>query len=419
MPESPSYFALLRNRRLLAVALLGFSSGLPLALTSTTLQAWMTTEKVDLSVIGVFSLVGAPYALKFLWAPLLDRFAFPSLGMGLGRRRSWIFATQIALMISILCLGFVRPSELPVMTAVVALIVSFFSASQDIVIDAYRTDVLSLEEMGPGASLHIGGYRIAMLVSGALALYLSDGHMSWLWVYATMALTLLIGVFATLIAPEPQVSVVPPRSLKEAVILPFFEFFKRKGSYEVLAFILLYKIDVVMATALTTTFILSLDFTRTDIAAVTKVFGLGATLLGTLVGGLLMPRLGMKRSLLYFGIFQGVSTLTFWTLAHVGHNYPLLVASIAIENICTGMGTAAFAAFLMSICDKRYTATQYALLTSFMALTRVVGGTPTGFMVKAIGWENFFLFCVVIMVPGLLLLTRFDRWQKIQVDATV
>jgi MFS transporter, PAT family, beta-lactamase induction signal transducer AmpG len=416
MADSPSYFALLRNRRLLAVSLLGFSSGLPLALTGTTLQAWMTSEKVDLSVIGLFSLVGAPYALKFLWAPLLDRFAFPSLGMGLGRRRSWIFATQIGLMLAILGLGFVKPAELPVMTALVALIVSFLSASQDIVIDAYRTDVLPLAEMGPGAALHIAGYRIAMLVSGALALYLSD-HMSWLLVYSAMALMLIVGLIATLIAPEPAASIAVPRSLKEAIVFPFVEFFKRKGSFEVLAFILLYKIDVVMATALTTPFILGLGFTRTDIAAVTKVFGLIATVGGTLAGGLLMPKLGMKKSLLYFGVFQGVSTLTFYALANAGHSYPLMVASIAVENVCTGMGTAAFAAFLMSICDKRYTATQYALLTSFMALTRVVGGTPTGFMVKAIGWENFFLFCVVIMIPGLLLLTRFDRWQKIQAHA--
>jgi PAT family beta-lactamase induction signal transducer AmpG len=416
MEEIRSYFALLRNRRLLAVALLGFSSGLPLALTGTTLQAWMTSEKVDLSVIGLFSLVGAPYALKFLWAPLLDRFAFPSFGMGLGRRRGWIFVTQIGLILAILCLGLVKPAALPLMTALVALVVSFLSASQDIVIDAYRTDVLSLSEMGPGAALHIAGYRIAMLVSGALALYLSD-HMSWLLVYSIMALTLGVGLIATLIAPEPSASILAPRSLKEAVVFPFVEFFKRKGSFEILGFILLYKIDVVMATALTTPFILGLGFSRTDIAAVTKVFGLIATLLGTLAGGLLMPKLGMKKSLLYFGIFQGVSTLTFYALAAAGHSYPLMVASIAVENICTGMGTAAFAAFLMSICDKRYTATQYALLTSFMALTRVVGGTPTGFMVKAIGWQNFFLFCVVIMIPGLLLLTRFDRWQKISSDA--
>jgi PAT family beta-lactamase induction signal transducer AmpG len=416
MADSPSYFALLRNRRLLAVSLLGFSSGLPLALTGATLQAWMASEKVDLSVIGMFSLVGLPYTLKFLWAPLLDRFALPTLGMGLGRRRSWIFITQIALIMAIVFLGFVKPSELPGMTALVALVVSFLSASQDIVIDAYRTDILSGPELGPGAALHIAGYRIGMIVSGAVALILSD-RMSWTLVYSVMALTLGVGLIATLIAPEPTVLVKPPRNLKDAVVLPFINFFKRQGSLEILAFILLYNINVVMATKLTTPFMMELGFTRTDIGVVTKGFGLLATILGTLAGGLLMPRLGMRRSLLFFGIIQGVSTLTFWALAHAGHSYPWMVASIAVENICTGMGTAAFAAFLMSICDKRYTATQYALLTSFMALTRVVGGTPTGFMVKAMGWENFFLFCVVIMIPGLVLLTRFDRWQKIQTDA--
>lgn len=398
---------MLRSRRLFAVVLLGFSSGLPLALTGATLQAWMKSEKVDLSVIGLFSLVGLPYALKFLWSPLMDRFVPPFFG----RRRGWILIMQALLVISISAMALAHPALQPTWTAALAFFVCFFSASQDIVVDAYRTDVLEPNELGPGAALHITGYRIAMLVSGSIALILAD-RMSWSAVYFTMAGAMLIGVFATLMAPEPGVAVRPPLNLKDAVVSPLKEFFKRTGASEILGFIVLYKIDVVMAVALTTPFMLDLGFSNTDIGAVTKSVGLIATIFGTLAGGALMVRLGLKRSLWSFGIFQGVSTVAFMILAHLGHDYPAMVLAIGAENFCSGMGNAAFQAFLMSICDKRFTATQYALFTSFMALTRVAGGAPTGYMVKALGWQNFYLVCIFAMVPGLLLLTRYDRWTK-------
>jgi len=413
--ESPmkSIFAPLRSRRLLAVLLLGFSSGLPLALTGATLQAWMTTENVDLTVIGLFSLVGLPYALKFLWAPLMDRYVPPFLG----RRRGWILVTQIAVMISVILLALVKPSHFPGTTAFFALLVAFFSASQDVVVDAYRTDVLAPSELGPGAGLHITGYRIAMLVSGSVALMLSD-HISWKLVYFAMSLFMIIGMVTTVMAPEPTVQVKPPHSLREAAVLPFVEFLKRRGAFEILGFILLYKLDVVLATALTTPFIMGLGFSRTDIGVVTKGFGLVATVVGSLAGGMLLPKLGMKRGLFFFGIFQGVSTYTFWMLARAGHDYPLMVSSIAVENFCSGMGNAAFFAFLMSVCDKRYTATQFALLSSFMALTRIFGGAPSGYLVKLLGWENFYILCIFIMIPGLLLLSRFSHWQKAEQMST-
>jgi PAT family beta-lactamase induction signal transducer AmpG len=392
--------------RMAVVLLLGFSSGLPLALTATTLQAWMKSENIDLTVIGLFSLVGLPYGLKFIWAPAMDRFIPPFLG----RRRGWMLVFQLALVVSIAAMAFTSPVRFPVATAVIAVLIAFFSASQDIVVDAYRTDLVEKEEMGPAAALYIAGYRIAMLVSGALALILSD-YLSWRDVYLLMAAAMGIGVVASLFAPEPKEAGKPPQTIADAVVLPFLEYFKRQGAFEVLLFIILYKIDVVIAMAMTTPFLLEMGFTKTDIGAVTKGFGLVATLTGTLAGGALMVRLGMQRSLWAFGLSQGISGLSFMLLAHLGHHYPMMVAAIAIENFCSGMGTAAFTAFMMSICDKRFTATQYALLTSVMGLSRVLGGAPTGYLAKALGWEQYFLLSVLAMAPGLLLLTRYSKWH--------
>jgi len=392
--------------RMAVILLLGFSSGIPLALTGTTLQAWMKSEGADLTVIGLFSLVGLPYVLKFLWAPLMDRYIPPFLG----RRLGWILLSQVALVVAIIAMAFTSPVALPVAAAVIAVLISFFSASQDIVVDAYRTDLAETDEVGPAASLYIAGYRIALLVSGALALILAD-HLPWRTVYLLMAATMTIGILATLFAPEPKTPGTPPQSIAEAVMLPFMEYFHRKGALEILAFIVLYKIDVVIAMAMTTPFLLEIGFSKTDIGAVTKGFGLIATLLGTLTGGALMVRLGMKRSLWVFGLSQGISGLSFTALAHVGHHYPMLVAAIAAENFCSGMGTAAFTAFLMTLCDKRFSATQYALLTSMMGLSRVVGGAPTGYLAKAVGWELYFFISVLAMIPGLLLLSRYSKWS--------
>ncbi|RJP25823.1 MAG: MFS transporter [Deltaproteobacteria bacterium] len=394
------------NRRIFFVLLLGFSSGIPLALTGSTLQAWMTSEKVDLAVIGVFSLVGLPYTIKYLWSPLMDRFVPPFLG----RRRGWMLVTQVALLLAVAAMAFSEPGAHPGALALLALLVAFSSASQDIVVDAWRTEVLAPEELGPGAGVHILGYRVAMLTSGAIALILAD-RMPWRVVYLLMAGSLFVGIAASLLSPEPEIRGKPPRTLRAAVIDPFLEFFARPGAVLILLFVVFYKLDVVMATALTTPFLLELGFTMTDIGAVTKGLGMVSTIFGTLAGGAVVAKAGMKASLWIFGVLQSVSTLTFLALARLGHHYPMMVAAIGVENLCSGMGTAAYAAFLMSLCDKRYTATQYALLTSLMAVTRVVVGAPTGFLVKAYGWETYFIVSALAAIPGLLLLLRYDRWQ--------
>jgi PAT family beta-lactamase induction signal transducer AmpG len=394
------------SRRIFFVLLLGFSSGIPLALTGSTLQAWMASEGVDLAVIGVFSLVGLPYAVKFLWAPVMDRFIPPFLG----RRRGWMLVTQAALFLTVAAMAFAEPNVAPGLLAVLSLLVAFASASQDIVVDAWRTEVLAPEELGPGAGVHILGYRVAMLTSGAIALILAD-RIPWRIVYLLMAGSLAIGIGASLLAPEPEIPGKPPRSLKEAVVEPFLEFFARPGAIVILLFIVFYKLDVVMAMALTTPFLLELGFTKTDIGAVTKGLGMAATVAGTLAGGAVVARSGMKASLWIFGVLQSVSTLTFYALARLGHHYPMMVAAIGIENLCSGMGTAAYAAFLMSLCDKRFTATQYALLTGLMAVTRVFAGAPSGVLAKAYGWEAYFVVCALAAIPGLLLLLRYDRWK--------
>jgi len=400
-----SLLAVFRSPRLFWILLLGFSSGIPLALTGTTLQAWMATEKIDLTVIGVFSLVGLPYTVKYLWAPVMDRFIPPFLG----RRRGWMLVTQLGLVFAISAMAFSDPAGATTLFAVLALLVAFVSASQDIVVDAYRTEVLEPVELGPGAGVHILGYRIAMLTSGAVALILAD-RLPWKTVYLLMAGSLLVGIIASLFSPEPQLKERPPGSLKEAVVEPFTEFLSRPGALGILLFVILYKLDVVMATALTTPFMLELGFTKTDIGAVTKGFGMVATIVGTLAGGAVVARAGMKASLWLFGILQSVSTLAFLALARLGHHYPMMVAAIGLENLCSGMGTAAYAAFLMSLCNKRFTATQYALLTSLMALSRVIVGAPTGYLAKTFGWEPYFLVSMLAAIPGLLLLLLYPRW---------
>jgi MFS transporter, PAT family, beta-lactamase induction signal transducer AmpG len=397
----------LMNRRMLVVFLLGFSSGIPLALVGGTLQAWMASLKIDLTLIGIFSLVGLPYTLKFLWAPIMDRYVPPFLG----RRRGWIIVSQLALVFTLIGMAFCDPVQNTALLAMLAVFVAFSSASQDIVIDAYKTEILEKSEFGVGAATATLGYRLAMLFSGAVALILSD-HMSWTSVYLFMAASIGIGIITTLLSEEPSASATVPKTLKEAVVAPFLEFFKRKKVVELLTFIIVYKMDVVVAVALMTPFMMELGFSRTDIGAVTKGFGLVATLVGTFVGGALLSRIGIKKSLWLFGILQGISGICFYLLAKMGHNYPMMVTAIAAENFFSGMGTAAYAAFLMSLCNPKFTATQFALLTSLMALTRTLAGAPTGWLAKSVGWETYFIISILLMIPGLLLLTRFDAWMK-------
>jgi PAT family beta-lactamase induction signal transducer AmpG len=402
-----SWSQFLLNQRMLIILILGFSSGLPLALVGSTLQAWMTSEHVDLSIIGLFSLVALPYTLKFIWSPLLDRYTLPFLG----RRRGWLALTQVGLVVSLIAISFFNPIQDLSTIASLAVIIAFLSASQDTVIDAYRTEILTAEEYGYGSALSITGYRLAMLFSGAFALVLSD-QIPWKSVYWVMAGVMSLGLIATLLAKEPVSAGQAPQSLREAVIEPFKEFLSRKGSFEVLSFITVYKLDVVMTLALMTPFILGLGFSRTDIGAVTKGFGLVATLAGTFTGGLWMAKLGIHRSLWIFGILQAISGLTFYALSLLGHHYPMMVLTIACENFFSGMGNSAYSAFLMSLCNPKYTATQYALLSSLMALTRTIAGAPSGHLAQSLGWPNYFLLSIVLAIPGLLLLTRYPKWNK-------
>ncbi len=366
----------------------------------------MKEAGVDLTVIGMMALVGLPYTLKFLWSPILDRFTLPFLG----RRRGWLLVVQLTLMVSIIFLGFTNPVANPWLVAFAAFLVTFFSASQDIIVDAYRREDLADEELGLGSSLYVNGYRIGMLLASGGGLIMAD-HMPFSMVYLIMAACLLPGVITTLLAPEPDVTAGTPRTLKEAVLHPLIEYFSRSGALWMLAFILCYKIGDTMARAMTTPFYLDIDFTKTEIGAVVKLFGFWATIAGGFLGGIIMLRLGINRCLWIFGFLQALSTAGFAVLAHIGHNISALAAVIGFENLSSGMGTAAFVAFMASITNKKFTATQYALLTSLMGIPRVMASAPTGFLAKNFGWEGFFIFCTLIAIPGMLLLFKFAPWN--------
>jgi len=407
-------FKIYLSKKMLLMLVLGFASGMPLALTSSTLSAWLVTEGVDIKTIGIFSLVGLPYAFKFLWSPLMDRYVPPFLG----RRRGWMLITQLALIAIIATMGFFNPSSQPLLVALWAVALAFFSASQDIVLDAYRTEYLAPEERGAGAGIWIMGYRLAILVSGALALILSD-HISWRSVYVIMGLVMAIGCAATFLCPDPaqgrhrQVAAAPPKSLHEAVVSPFVEFFRRPGAWEILLFVILYKIGDVAAAQMTTPYILQhIGFSRTELGTIFKGFGMAATILGGIVGGALMTKWNLRRSLLVFGILQGVSTISFVLLEFTGRQLWALSVVIGVENICGGMGTAAYMALLMGLCNARFTATQYALLSSLMAVSRYITGAPTGYLVVAAGWVWFFIICTALAIPGLLLLIRYNKWAN-------
>ncbi|MBI3544571.1 MAG: AmpG family muropeptide MFS transporter [Deltaproteobacteria bacterium] len=391
--------------------ILGFVAGIPLALTAATLQAWMVDAKISLTTIGLFSLVGLPYTVKFLWSPIMDRYSPPFLG----KRRGWLVVTQLALVLAISAMAFSNPGQYPGTMAFLALLVAFCSASHDIVNDAFRIEMLSPEEYGLGSSLYVLGYRLAMYVSGGGALIMAD-HMPWRAVYLIMASTMAIGVVTTLLSPEAIAKPKQLKSLKDATVQPLVEYFKRSGAIEILAFLIIYKLDTNLTVAMTTPFMMKIGFTKTDIGAVVKGFGTFALMGGTLLAGMAMLKLGLRRSLWIFGILQAVAGLTYMALAQAGHNYPLMVASITTENFFSGMGLAAQSAFMMAMVDKRFTATQYSLITSFMALSRYVTGAPSGWLADHVSWPTYFIICTLIGIPGLLLLLRFDRWKMPSAD---
>lgn len=408
------YLSVFTNRRMLVTLILGFSCGLPLALVGSTMQAWLDGAKLDITSIGQFALVGLPYSMKFLWAPFLDIRPLPFLGL----RRGWMAVFQVGLCLSTFTLGTINPANAIGLFSVVALLLAFFSASQDIVVDAYRTEIIEDKaEYGAGASTYITGYRIAMLVSGGVAMGLSD-IMSWKKVYMIMALVNLVGLVTVLCSKEPKVVRKNQKtSLREGIAQPFVEFFQRHGAMEVLIFIMIYKISTLMATALTTKFLRDLHYTNTMIGSVNKVAGLIATIAGTIAGGALMAKLGLKRSLWFFGIVQSLVGLTFCLLARISdteiealkHLY--LVAIVSMDNFMMGLGTAALTGFMMMFSNRLFTGTQMALLTSVMAVSRVILISQAGALVDAMGWDMFFISTVPLAIPGLLMLYRFDHWQ--------
>jgi PAT family beta-lactamase induction signal transducer AmpG len=417
--KSHDYSAVFRDRNLAVVLLLAFASGLPLALTSGTLQAWMTVEGVDLSTIGIFTLVGIPYTWKFLWAPAMDRFVPPFLG----RRRGWLLVTQLALMGGIGCMALLTPRTDLALLAFLALFVAFASASQDIVFDAYRTDVVTREQRGIAGALTVVGYRTAMLVSGALALVLVAGSawiagIGWRNTYLLMAGLMSIGMVATLWGRNPEDAAPHPTSLRDAFVEPLREFFTRKGAVWILALLILYKLGDAFAGSLTTAFLLrGMHFSLEDVGYVNKGMGLAATIVGALFGGTLMVKLGLYRALLYFGILQAVSNLTFMWLALAGKSYPVMVLAVGFENLAGGMGTAAFVALLMALCDHRFTATQYALLSALASFGRVYVGPAAGYATDprylGLGWAPFFFTTFLVALPGLALLA----WKRETIEA--
>ena len=394
------FAAQLHKKNLWTVLMLGFSSGLPLALTSSTLQAWFTVSGVNLLAIGSVGLIGQPYIYKFLWAPLLDRWIPPWLG----RRRGWLVITQVGLLFSIAAMALTNPSSNPSGLVFLALLVAFLSASQDIAVDAYRTDILQTQERGLGATLTTWGSRLALLVSGAVALLLAD-NIGWHNTYLLMASFMVVGLITSCLANEPPLRAAPSTPLRTALLAPFQEFLSRKYAWPLLLLILCYKLGDALSVSLTTPFLIrGLGFSLSAVAVANKGLGFLATLLGLLTGGLLMTRLSLFRSLLYFGILQTAAILAFWQLALVGHHYPLMLFTIFIDNFCNALGTIAFLAFLMSLCDHRYTATQFALFSALASVGRVFVGPIAGLIATYFGWPTFFILSLIVCLPGLMLL---------------
>lgn len=401
---SPSLRQALFNRRMGICLVTGFSSGLPLFVFLNMLPAWLSDAGVDIKAIGLMALLQLPYVAKFLWAPLLDRISLP----GLGRRRGWLIALHLALMASLAVLGQVDPLRDIAAVTALGLCTSFLSASLDIVIDAFRRELLPDAELGLGNTLHVNAYKLAGLVPGALALFLAD-HLPWTQVFPIVAACLLPGLVLACFIAEPAGAVAPPRTLRAAVVEPFREFITRQGwrhALQLVAFIFLYKLGDSLATSLATKFYLDMGFSKSEIAAIAKVAGLWGGIAGGLIGGLWMVRLGIRRALWVFGIAQALVIPGFAWLSLVGHEPWGLAVVVAAEAFGVGLGTAAFVAFIAASTHPAYTATQLALLTALAALPRTVINAGAGYLVEGLGWTGFFWLCTILALPGLWLLRR-------------
>lgn len=398
-----------RQRKMAAILFLGFASGLPFYLTNRTLQAWMTIEGVDLATIGMFSLVTLPYSLKFVWAPVMDRYVPPILG----RRRGWLLITQLALLLAIAAMSLHDPSRGLQLLAFNAILIAFFSASQDVVFDAFRVDALDEREMGAGAAIGVLGYRIALLVTGSAALVLAD-RLPWPTVYLLISLLMGIGVLATLWAPEPVLEAAPPRSMREAVTEPFLDFFRRTGpvwGLVILFFIIFYQLPDRFGQNMATPFLLQIGFSQTEVGAIQGGIGLFATIVGVLAGGAVIAAIGINRCVWIFAAFQILSNLAYYWIANVGADRSVLVVAIIIENLSGGLVTAVFVAYLMSLCSKQFSATQFALLSSLMAAARDIIVAPAGRIAEITGWPTYFLLTLAIGVPALVLLPWVTPWN--------
>lgn len=399
----------LYSRQVLICILTGFSSGLPLYILITLLPTWLRDVGVNLRTIALFALISLPFTWKFIWSPLFDRYIPP-----LGRRRGWMLASQVLLLLSLPWFGFLSPHNNIWTIVYLALVVAFLSASQDIAVDAYRREMLSPSRLALGNVVHVNAYKIASLVPGALALILAD-HMAWHWVFIIMALFMLPGIFTTLCVSEPTLVGTPPKTLRSAVIEPVMEFVERRSFQHallILGFIFLYKLGDSMATALATPFYLDMGFSKTEIGLVAKNAGLWSSVVGGLLGGLWMLKLGINRALWVFGVVQMLSILGFVWLSISTKSLWLLALVIGAEAFGVGLGTAALVTFIANITHPLYTATQFALFTSLAALPRTFANAATGWLVEHLGWPIFFICCFCLALPGLLLLPKVAPWRS-------
>ena len=397
------------NKKSLICIFTGFTSGLPLFILISLLPAWLRSSGLDLKAIGLFALIQFPFTWKFLWAPLFDRFSF-----AMGRRRGWLIIFQLLLLLTIALAGFIDPVSQLTSVAIISIVIAFFSASQDVVIDAYRRELLLDHELGFGNAVHVNAYKIASLIPGSLSLVLAD-FFAWNFVFIVTALFMLPGIIMTLLVSEPKLKIASPKTLKEAVIEPLKEFKNRKGlnsALMILLFIFLYKIGDSMATALATPFYLDLGFSMTEIGLIAKNAGLWPGIIGGLLGGIWMIKLGINKALWVFGFMQMFATLSFAWLASVGDNNIVLAITVGLEFFAAGLGTTAFVAYIAKTTNPSYTATQFALFTSLASVPRTLTNASTGYLVEFFGWQTFFIFCFIIAIPGMLLLYKIAPWHQ-------
>lgn len=402
----------MKPRQYAVLLLLGFASGLPLFLTGSTLKAWMTDEGLSLATIGLFSFVTLPYSLKVFWAPFLDRYALP----GFGRRRGWMLAMQAAMTVALALLALSEPHLDLLRVVILALAVAVTSATFDIAVDAWRAEALDQKHLGLGNSIHIAAYRVAMLVSGGLAMILAQVF-GWRVTYLGMAGLTLLGMVGTWLAMNTDAVAQAPRSLQEAVSGPLRDLLQRKGIGYLLAFAVFYKLGDWLAEAMTMPFLMrGMGFTKMQIGTVQKTTAMVAIILGGLIGGWMLMRMSLRKALWICGFVQAGSILGFWAISMLGRHLPLLVAANTLENLAYGMGGSALVALLMGSCNRSYTGTQYALFSALTALPRTVFGGLTGFMAESYGWKLYFPVCAAAAIPGLLLLLLWDRWGLPETD---